>query len=105
MTYLDFLSRKNKRTRGGGSDSDSDDGPPPDPDEPAPTPIPKKEKKPVGEVKEVQVSARKTEERGGKQVQGGLSAVRREILHAIRIEEDENWDNLQFCDETVCDPH
>lgn len=101
LTYLDILSRKNKRSRGGGFDSDSDDGPPPDPDEFAPIPMTKKEKKPSGEVKEVQVSARKVEDRGA-QSQGGLSAIRREMLHAIRTEEDENWEDLQFCDETVC---
>lgn len=96
---MDILSRK-KRSRGGGFDSDSDDGPPPDPDELASMPMTKKEKKTSGEVKEVQVSARKVEDRGA-QSQGGLSVIRREMLHAIRTEEDENWEDLQFCDETV----
>ncbi|KII93234.1 hypothetical protein PLICRDRAFT_100887 [Plicaturopsis crispa FD-325 SS-3] len=98
LTYLDILSRKNKRSRGGGagSDSDSDDGPPPDPDEPAPAPVAKKEKKAAGEAKEVQVSARKIDDKAG--MQQGLSSVRREILQAIRSEEDENWQDLEFCD-------
>ncbi|KAJ7783559.1 DNA-directed RNA polymerase III subunit Rpc5 [Mycena maculata] len=105
LTYLDILSRKNKRSRaGGGSDSDSDDGPPPDPDEPAPAPAPapKKEKKPSGEAREVQVTARKTEDKGGVQpVQGGLSTARREMLIALRAEEDEAWQDLEFCDVTT----
>ncbi|KAJ7786098.1 DNA-directed RNA polymerase III subunit Rpc5 [Mycena metata] len=105
LTYLDILSRKNKRSRGGGgSDSDSDDGPPPDPDEPAPapTPAPKKEKKSAGEAREVQVTARKAEDKGGaQQLQGGLSVARREMLIAIRAEEDEAWQDLEFCDVTT----
>jgi DNA-directed RNA polymerase-3 subunit RPC5 len=102
LTYLDILSRKNKRSRGGGSDSDSDDGPPPDPDEPAPAPVIKKEKKASGEAREVQVTARKSEDKGGVQpVQGGLSTARREMLIAIRAEEDEAWQDLEFCDVTV----
>ncbi|KAG5349884.1 hypothetical protein C0989_001423 [Termitomyces sp. Mn162] len=100
LTYLDMLSRKNKRNRSG-DDSDSDDGPPPDPDEPAPVMLPKKEKQSSGESREVQVIARKTEDKGSGQIQGGLSVVRREMLQAIRVEEDEEWENLQFYDITV----
>jgi len=99
LTYLDVLSRKNKRSRAGESDSDSDDGPPPDPDESLPTP-PKKEKKPPGEAKEVHVTARKTDDAAGLG-QGGMSAVRREMLHIIRTEEEERWETLDFCDVTV----
>jgi DNA-directed RNA polymerase-3 subunit RPC5 len=65
-------------------------------------PVTKKDKKPSGEVKEVQVSARKVEDRGA-QSQGGLSTIRREMLHTIRAEEDEDWEDLQFCDVTVCE--
>ena len=104
LTYLDALSRKNKRRTGAGSDSDSDDGPPPDPDEPAPPPLlPKKEKKPAGEAREVQVSARKaSDDKGGMQpFQGGLSTVRREMLLAIRTEDEETWEDLEFCDGEV----
>jgi DNA-directed RNA polymerase-3 subunit RPC5 len=93
------LSRKTKRARGGASDSDSDDGPPPDPDEPAPMPTQKKEKKAAGEAREVQVSARKSEDKGGLQpLTGGLSAVRREMLAALRAEDDEAWQDIQFYD-------
>lgn len=99
MTYLDILSRKSKRSRAGESDSDSEDGPPPDPDEPAPPP-PKKEKKPVGEAKEVHVTARKADDAAGLG-QGGISAVRREMLHIIRQEEEEKWENLDFYDVSV----
>ncbi|KAG5654770.1 hypothetical protein H0H81_003778 [Sphagnurus paluster] len=98
LTYLDMLSRKNKRGRGG-DDSDSDDGPPPDPDEVVMAPVAKKEKKPTGESREVQVTARKAEDKGG-QIQGGLSVVRREMLQAIRAEEDEKWEDLEFYDVT-----
>ncbi|KAF7339645.1 DNA-directed RNA polymerase III subunit rpc5 [Mycena sanguinolenta] len=103
LTYLDILSRKNKRSRaGGGSDSDSDDGPPPDPDEPAPPPAPKKEKKPTGEAREVQVTARKSEDKGNlQQIPGGPSAARREMLIAIRSEEDESWQDLEFHEVTT----
>ena len=103
LTYLDALSRKNKRRTGAGSDSDSDDGPPPDPDDPAPPPVVKKEKKPTGDAREVQVSARKaSDDKGGMQAsQGGLSTVRREMLLAIRTEDEEEWEDLDFCDGEV----
>ena len=99
LTYLDSLSHKNRRRPGGGSDSDSDDGPPPDPDEPAPPPlVTKKEKKHAGEAKEVQVSARKiSDDKTVYPLQGGLSSIRREILQAIKTEEEEAWSNLEFC--------
>ncbi|TFK41021.1 DNA-directed RNA polymerase III subunit Rpc5 [Crucibulum laeve] len=97
LTYLDILSRKSKRSHGG-FDSDSDDGPPPDPDDPAPLPVPRKEKKSTGEVKEIQVTARKSDDKNGLTGPGALSAVRREMLHAIRAEEDEEWEPLEFCD-------
>lgn len=92
LTYLDVLSRKSKRSRAGESDSDSDDGPPLDPDEPPP---PKKDKKPTGEAKEVHVTARKADDSAGLG-QGGISAVRREMLHIIRQEDEEKWENLDF---------
>ncbi|KAH7883721.1 DNA-directed RNA polymerase III subunit Rpc5 [Phlebopus sp. FC_14] len=98
LTYLDAMSRKSRRSKNGiGSDSESDEGPPPDPDEPAPPHAPKKDKKPV-EVKEVQVSARKTSDDRGGGLQGGMSAVRREMLLAIRSEEDEPWLSVEFYD-------
>jgi len=100
LTYLDILSRKNKRNRGADSDSDSDDGPPPDPDEIAPAVPLKKEKKAAGEAKEVHVSARKSDDQSGLGAQGSLSAVRREMLHIIRLEEEEQWENLAFCNVT-----
>lgn len=103
LTYLDFLSQKNRRRGGMGSDSDSDDGPPPDPDDPTPVAPTKKEKKASGEAKEVQVSARKADDKGGMQpFQGGLSTVRREMLQAIRAEEDESWEDLHYNDVAVC---
>ncbi|KAF8912804.1 Sin-like protein conserved region-domain-containing protein [Gymnopilus junonius] len=95
LSYLDVLSRKNRRSRGAGSDSDSDEGPPPDPDEPVPVVAPKREKKASGDAKEVHVSARKSEDQNGPG-HGGLSVVRREMLQIIRAEEDEIWDNLSF---------
>ncbi|KAL0951008.1 hypothetical protein HGRIS_007750 [Hohenbuehelia grisea] len=97
LTYLDIMSRKSKRGRHG-EDSDSDDGPPPDPDEAPPVPAPKKEKKPAGEAKQVQVTARKSDDKSGPQPQGSLSVVRREMLALIRAEEDERWDDLVFHD-------
>ncbi|KIJ21621.1 hypothetical protein PAXINDRAFT_104915 [Paxillus involutus ATCC 200175] len=96
LTYLDIMSRKSRRSRGGGaSDTESDDGPPPDPDEVPPVvAAPKKDKRPV-EVKEVQVSVRKPGD--DKNLQGGMSAVRREMLLAIRAEEEEPWQPVEFC--------
>ena len=99
LTYLDVLSRKSKRSRAGDSDSDSDGGPPLDPDEPAPPPT-KKEKKPTGEAKEVHVTARKADDPAGLG-QGGISAVRREMLHIIRQEDEEKWESLDFYDVAV----
>ncbi|OCH96528.1 hypothetical protein OBBRIDRAFT_787085 [Obba rivulosa] len=98
LTYMDILSRKSRRNRGAGSDDESDDGPPPDPDEPTPAPAPKKEKKVVGEAKEVQVSVRKSGDDRSVQFQGGLTAVRREMLTIIHNEEDEMWEDYEFCD-------
>ncbi|TFK30595.1 hypothetical protein FA15DRAFT_17087 [Coprinopsis marcescibilis] len=92
LTYLDAQSRKNRRS---GYDSDSDDGPPPDPDDPTPAVLQKKEKKAAGEAREVQVSAKRSDDKGGF---AGISAARREILQLIRAEEDEAWENLEFCD-------
>lgn len=65
-------------------------------------PVPKKEKKTTSEAKEVQISARKTggDEKVGT-LQGGLSAARREMLIAIRTEEDEAWEDLEFHDGEV----
>ncbi|EAU92854.1 hypothetical protein CC1G_03641 [Coprinopsis cinerea okayama7 len=94
LTYLDAQSRK---TRKGGYDSDSDDGPPPDPDDPNPVVVTKKEKKaPAGEAKEVQVSAKRADDKGFPG--GGISAARREMLQIIRNEDDEAWEDLEFCD-------
>lgn len=93
------MSRKARHSRGGGSDSESDDGPPPDPEEALPVATaPKKEKK-AAEAKEVQVSARKSGD--DKSFQGGMSTARREMLLAIRAEEDEPWQPVQFCDGEV----
>ncbi|THH20831.1 hypothetical protein EW146_g599 [Bondarzewia mesenterica] len=103
LTYLDVLSRKSKRRGGAGSDSDSDEGPPPDPDEPAPLPVRKKEKKSTGDAKDVQIAARKSEDKGGQNFQGGLSSIRREMLIAIRAEEDEDWQDFQYHDAEVAD--
>ncbi|KAF7791960.1 hypothetical protein EIP86_002986 [Pleurotus ostreatoroseus] len=97
LTYMDILTRKTKRRGSAGSDDDSDDGPPPDPDEPAPAPAPKKEKKPTAEAKEVQVAIRKNVDDRGMSFAGGLTAVRREMLTAIRTEEDERWIDYEYC--------
>lgn len=97
LTYLDALNRKSRRTRGADSDSESsDNGSPPDPDEVTPVVVPKKGKKPAGEAKEVQVAARKAEEKGGRDLQGGMSAMRREMLMSLRAEEEEEWQDLTF---------
>ena len=97
LTYLDALNRKSRRGRGADSDPESsDDGSPPDPDEVTPVAVPKKGKKPAGEAKEVQVAARKAEEKGGRDLQGGMSAVRREMLMSLRAEEEEEWQDLTF---------
>ncbi|RDX56000.1 hypothetical protein OH76DRAFT_1452116 [Lentinus brumalis] len=96
LTYMDMHLRKTRRTRAG-DDSDDDDGPPPDPDDPAPPPVPKKEKKPTGEAKEVQVAVRKTAESQGLQFQGGMTQIRREMLTLMHQEEDERWEDYEYC--------
>jgi DNA-directed RNA polymerase-3 subunit RPC5 len=101
VTYLDTLSRRNRRGRQGGSSSDSEDGPPLDPDDPTPVEASRREKKAAGPGKEVQVSARKADDKGGISAPGSLSAVRREMLRAIRLEEDEEWNELEFYNFTV----
>jgi len=101
LTYLDALNRKSRRTRGIDSDSDASDGTLPDPDEASPVSVPKKGKKPAGEAKEVQVAARKAEEKGGRDLQGGMSVMRREILMSLRAEEEEEWQDLTYHDPEV----
>lgn len=113
LTYLDAASNK-KRKGANEEESDEDDGPPLDPDEPAApatkTTSPKKEKKlDLGETREVQVAARKTDTEptgrggvgGGGNGPQGLSTVRREMLHTLRTEEEEEWQEFQFCSEEV----
>ena len=101
LTYMDTLTRRTRRRGGGDDDDDSDDGPPPDPDEPTPVPTVKKEKKSGGEAKEVQVSIRKSGDDKGLQLGSGLTAMRRELLMAIRAEEDELWDDYLYHDRGV----
>ncbi|KAL5518755.1 hypothetical protein ACEPAH_438 [Sanghuangporus vaninii] len=100
LTYMDILNRKSRRTKTGADDeSESDEGPPPDPDEPNPPPTVKKETKPTGEGRDVTVSIRKADEKGAQSITGGLTAARREMLHVLRVEEDESWEGLEYCDE------
>lgn len=98
LTYLDVLSRKSRRYD---ADSDSDsNGPPPDPDELPPVPVKKEKKAAVGETREVHVSARKmADDKTGQLAQ--LSTVRREMLAAIRADEDEAWQNMEYFDVTT----
>ncbi|KAK2461807.1 hypothetical protein APHAL10511_006270 [Amanita phalloides] len=99
LTYLDVHLRKNRRSKtGAGSESESDDDPPPDPDEvPTTTSLKGKEKKPA-EMREVNVSTRKTDEKG---TTVGLSTARREMLQIIRAEEEEEWHTYEYCDLTT----
>ena len=103
LTYMDVFHRKNRRRANGDDDSDSDDGPPPDPDDPNPPAQVKKEPKAAGEAKEVTVSLRKTDDKGmgAQSSSSGMSAVRREMMQAIREEEDEPWQELKYCDGEV----
>lgn len=55
---------------------------------------------PVGEAKEVQVSAKRTDDKAG--MGAGASSARREMLQILRSEEDEAWEALEFCDILVC---
>ncbi|KAH9985423.1 DNA-directed RNA polymerase III subunit Rpc5 [Russula compacta] len=96
LTYLDGLNRKSRRSHGAESDSDSGDGSPADPDEVSPDSIPKKAKKSGGDAKEVQIAARKVEEKGGRDLHGGLSATRREMLMCLRAEEEEEWQDFAY---------
>jgi DNA-directed RNA polymerase-3 subunit RPC5 len=94
---MDHLSRK-KGGRGGDDSGSEDDGPPQDPDEVA-TDVIKKEK-PEPQAKEVQVSVRKSMP-DEKNVLGGLSVQRRELLSHIRAEEGDPWEELVYYDGTV----
>jgi len=89
---MDHLSRK-KGGRGGDESGSEDDGPPQDPDE-VTADVGKKEKP---EAKEVQVSVRKSMP-DEKNVLGGLSVQRRELLSHIRAEEDDPWEELVYHD-------
>lgn len=94
---MDHLSRK-KGGRGGDDSGSEDDGPPQDPDE-VPVDVTKKEK-PEPQAKEVQVSVRKSMP-DEKNVLGGLSIQRRELLSHIRAEEDDPWEELVYHDGAV----
>ncbi|KAH8120094.1 DNA-directed RNA polymerase III subunit Rpc5 [Phellopilus nigrolimitatus] len=100
LTYMDVFHRKSRRSKAGADDdSDSDDGPPPDPDDPNPPAPVKKEPKSVGELKEVNVSVRKAEDKGASQsLTGGLTTARREMLHQMRDEDEEPWQEFNYCD-------
>lgn len=101
---MDVYLRKSRRSRtGADSDSDSDEAPP-DPDDPnPPPPAPKKEPKAAsGDAKEVNVSIRKADDKGAQSITGGLSTARREMLHILREEEDEAWEDYDYFDPNVC---
>lgn len=101
---MDVYLRKSRRSRtGADSDSDSDEAPP-DPDDPnPPPPAPKKEPKTAsGDAKEVNVSIRKADDKGAQSITGGLSTARREMLHILREEEDEAWEDYDYFDPNVC---
>lgn len=94
---MDHLSKK-KGGRGGEDSGSEDDGPPQDPDE-VPLVVTKKEK-PEPQAKEVQVSVRKSMP-DEKNVLGGLSVQRRELLAHIRAEEEDPWEELVYYDGAV----
>lgn len=97
LTYMDHLSRK-KGGRVGDDSGSEDDGAPRDPDEVA-TDVVKKEKAEL-QAKEVQVSVRKSMP-DEKNVLGGLSVQRRELLAHIRAEEEDPWEELVYHDGAV----
>ncbi|THH03229.1 hypothetical protein EW145_g6424 [Phellinidium pouzarii] len=83
LTYMDVHLRKSRRSRVGvDDDSDSDDGPPPDPDDPNP-PAPVK---------------KRTKSSDGRGERSGLTVARREMLHAMREEEEEPWQDFEYHD-------
>lgn len=94
---MDRLSRK-KGGRGGDDSGSEDDGPPQDPDDVAADVI--KKEKPEPQAKEVQVSVRRSMP-DEKNVLGGLSVQRRELLSHIRAEEGDPWEELVYYDGTV----
>ncbi|EJD04181.1 uncharacterized protein FOMMEDRAFT_146203 [Fomitiporia mediterranea MF3/22] len=99
LTYMDVLNRKSRRTRtSADEDSDSDEGPPPDPDDPNPPSPVKREPKSTGESRDVTVSIRKADDKGAQSLTGGLTAARREMLHTLRLEEEEPWEDFEYCD-------
>lgn len=100
---MDVFLRKSRRSKNADDDSDSDDGPPPDPDDPTPPAPVKKEPKAAGESREVHVAVKKSEDKGAQSLQGGLSAVRRDMLLALREEEEEPWQDFEYCDGEVSD--
>lgn len=68
---------------------------------PAFAPKKKEKKASVAEAKEVQVSARRAaDDKAGNLSQ--LSNAKREMLAIIRAEQDESWQNLDFCGIEVC---
>lgn len=94
---MDHLSKK-KGVRGGDDSGSEDGGPPQDPDDVAAEVI--KKEKPGPQAKEVQVSVRKSMP-DEKNILGGLSIQRRDLLAHIRAEEEDPWDELVYYDVVV----
>jgi len=101
LTYMDHLSKK-KGGRGGEESGSEDDGPPQYPDE-VTLDVVKKEK-PEPQAKEVQVSVRKSMP-DEKNVLGGLSVQRRELLAHIRAEAEDPWEELVYHDGASDESH
>lgn len=104
LTYLDVIAKhQSSREKRRDSDDESDD-PAPDPDEPTPVVAPPKKEKKTLEAREVQVTARKVEDKGGPSM-GGMSQLRRDMLTRMRTEHQEEWERLEWCDAEVRTPY
>lgn len=53
------------------------------------------------DVKEIQVAIKRVDDKGNQVGQGGLTSVRREMMEMIRREEEEKWEDLEYCDAEV----
>jgi hypothetical protein len=100
LTHLDEQSNKNSSSKTAEVAADSDDGAG---DRSAIPGLPRREDVNIADAKEALVTTRKSGDPRNIYLQSGVTAVRREMLLALRLEEDGRWEELAFCGVDVRD--
>jgi DNA-directed RNA polymerase III subunit RPC5 len=100
LTHLDENSNKSESSKTAGVSVDPDDS---TGDQSAIPGLLRREDMNMADAKEALVTARKPGDSGNIYLQSGVTAVRREMLLALRLEEEEKWEELAFCSADVRD--